>query len=155
MMIVGILALVVGLGIGGFAFWQWRKLTMIGGAPLVKTGQLVGNASEKGLISVEGAIQTPEPLIAPCSGRSCLYYEIVVQHEPPPAWWTPQLAQYCARSVTCHQENSHRERNHVERDGSSRRSSRPTWSNSAKRAQRASPRLAAGSILRTRRYERG
>ena len=25
--------------------------------------------------------------------------------EPPPAWWTPQLARYCARSVTCHQED--------------------------------------------------
>ncbi|MEM7608995.1 MAG: hypothetical protein AAF411_26910, partial [Myxococcota bacterium] len=64
MLFVGIILVVAGLGAAGFGFWQWRKLKMIGGAPLAKSGQLAGNASEKGLIAVEGNIETPEPLIA-------------------------------------------------------------------------------------------
>ncbi len=78
MMLVGILVLVGALVAVGVGVYQWRKLKMIGGAPLVKSGELVGNANEKGLISVEGQIEMPEPLIAPCSGRACLYYEISV-----------------------------------------------------------------------------
>ena len=83
MMIVGIIVLVGALAAIGAGVWQWRKLKMIGGAPMVKTAELVGNASETGLISVEGNIEMPNPLIAPCSGRPCVYYEIIVtqQHE--------------------------------------------------------------------------
>lgn len=76
-MIVGVVLAVIGLAVGGFAFWQWRKLSMIGGAPVAKTGQLQGAASEKGLIAVEGAIQSGG-LVAPCSGRPCLYYEVTI-----------------------------------------------------------------------------
>ncbi|MEM9863114.1 MAG: GIDE domain-containing protein [Myxococcota bacterium] len=75
---MGILLVLVGLGAAGFGFWQWRKLKMIGGAPLAKSGQIVGNASDKGLVAVEGNIETPEPLMAPCSGKPCLYYEVQV-----------------------------------------------------------------------------
>ena len=76
MMIGGILLILIALGVGGFGIWQWRKLKMIVDAPLVKTAQAATGANEKGLVSVEGAIVTPEPLIAPCSGRACLYYEV-------------------------------------------------------------------------------
>lgn len=77
LVIAGILLLLVSFGVCGFGIWQWRKMSMIGGAPLAQSGQAAGSASEKGLVAVEGSIITPEPLIAPCSGRSCLYYEVV------------------------------------------------------------------------------
>lgn len=81
-MIVGILLILVAFGALGFAFWQWRKLAMMSDAPLVKTAELVGNASEKGLISVEGRVEPAgQFLTAPVSGRACLYYEVVVKQK--------------------------------------------------------------------------
>lgn len=78
MMIVGIIVLVGALAAIGVGIYQWRKMKLVGDAPLVKTGEIVRGANEKGLVSVEGRIETPEPLISPCSGTPCLYYEVTV-----------------------------------------------------------------------------
>lgn len=82
MMILGIVLILVALGALGFAFWQWRKLAMMSDAPLVKTAELVGNASEKGLISVEGKVEAAgQFLTSPVTGTPCLYYQVVVKQK--------------------------------------------------------------------------
>ncbi|MEM9192250.1 MAG: GIDE domain-containing protein, partial [Myxococcota bacterium] len=81
MMIVGFIVVALALGVGVFALLQFLKLKRINETPLVKSGETQGKASPKGLISVEGRVETNQPLIAPCSGKHCLYYEIQVhQH---------------------------------------------------------------------------
>lgn len=72
------------LAIGGlvFGFLQRSKMKKILAAPFKKTGEIASNpqvADAKGTVSCEGAIQVQQPLIAPCSGKPCVYYEIKVE----------------------------------------------------------------------------
>ena len=75
MIVLGIVGVVVG-------FLQWQKMKKILAAPFKKTGEIAANpqvADAKGLISCEGAVQVQQPLVAPCSGKPCLYYEVKVE----------------------------------------------------------------------------
>ncbi len=72
------------LAIGGlvFGFLQRSKMKKILSAPFKKTGEIASNpqvADAKGTVSCEGAIQVQQPLVAPCSGKPCVYYEIKVE----------------------------------------------------------------------------
>ena len=70
---------VVGLVIG---LLQRSKMKKILAAPFKKTGEIASNpqaGDAKGTVSTEGAIQVQQPLIAPCSGKPCIYYEIKVE----------------------------------------------------------------------------
>lgn len=70
---------VVGLVIGVL---QRAKMKKILAAPFKKTGEVAQNpqaGDAKGTISTEGAIQVQQPLVAPCSGKPCVYYEIKVE----------------------------------------------------------------------------
>ncbi len=72
---VAVIALLVG-------FVQKRKMKGIVNAPFKKTGDIASNpqaGDAAGTISCEGAVVATEPLTAPCSGRSCIYYEIEVK----------------------------------------------------------------------------
>lgn len=75
MIVLGIVGVVVG-------FLQWTKMKKILAAPFKKTGEIAANpqvADAKGMISCEGAVQVQQPLVAPCSGKPCLYYEVKVE----------------------------------------------------------------------------
>lgn len=72
------------LAIGGlvFGFLQHTKMKKILAAPFKKTGEVASNpqaGDAKGVVSCEGAVQVQQPLVAPCSGKPCLYYEIKVE----------------------------------------------------------------------------
>jgi hypothetical protein len=72
------------LAIGGlvFGFLQRAKMKKILAAPFKKTGEIAQNpqaGDAKGLVSCEGAIQVQQPLVAPCSGKPCIYYKIEVE----------------------------------------------------------------------------
>ncbi len=72
------------LAIGGlvFGFLQHTKMKKILAAPFKKTGEVASNpqaGDAKGTVSCEGAVQVQQPLVAPCSGKPCLYYEIKVE----------------------------------------------------------------------------
>jgi hypothetical protein len=76
--------LLVALAIGGliFGLLQRSKMKKILAAPFKKTGEIASNpqvADAKGTVSCEGAIQVQQPLVAPCSGKPCVYYEIKVE----------------------------------------------------------------------------
>lgn len=47
-------------------------------APLRKTGEAV---QQQGAMSFEGAVRTQQPMMAPCSGRSCVYFELVIEQK--------------------------------------------------------------------------
>jgi hypothetical protein len=72
---LGIIALIVG------AFFKYKS-ARLSAAPLASTGDAARNgagvAGAKGAISVQGNVIMQQPLIAPCSGQQCLYYEIEV-----------------------------------------------------------------------------
>jgi len=81
-MAVGLFITVIGLAVVVFGFLQWSKMKKILAAPFKKTGEIAANpqaADAKGMISCEGAVQVQQPLVAPCSGKPCLYYEIKVE----------------------------------------------------------------------------
>src|SRR5207248_8916787 len=63
------------------AFFKFKS-ARLSKAPLVSTGDAAQRgaqvAGEKGAISVQGAVRVQEPLIAPASGKPCLYYELKV-----------------------------------------------------------------------------
>jgi len=60
------------------------KAKKILAAPFKKTGEIARNpqvADAKGTVSCEGAMAVQQPLVAPCSGKPCVYYEIeLVRH---------------------------------------------------------------------------
>lgn len=67
---------VIGIIIG---FLQRMKMTSILAAPFKKTGEIAANpgvADEKGNISAEGAVSAEPALVAPCSEKNCVYYEV-------------------------------------------------------------------------------
>ena len=71
----GIVALIV----GAFLKFKGGKLMK---TPFAKTGDAASNpsvADPKGRVSVEGNVECPQPLIAPCSGTPCLYYVLKVE----------------------------------------------------------------------------
>jgi hypothetical protein len=74
---VAIVALIVGI-------LQQMKAKKILAAPFRKTGEIAQNpqvADAKGTVSCEGAMVVQQPLVAPCSGKPCVYYEIeLVRH---------------------------------------------------------------------------
>lgn len=81
-MAVGLVISVIGLAVVVFGFLQWSKMKKILAAPFKKTGEIAANpqvADAKGMISCEGAVQVQQPLVAPCSGKPCLYYEVKVE----------------------------------------------------------------------------
>lgn len=70
------------LGLIGFVYgvFQRVKAGRITDAPLVSTGDLANRgravAGSKGQVSAQGNVACHQPVIAPFSGVSCLYYEI-------------------------------------------------------------------------------
>jgi hypothetical protein len=79
---IGIVLIVVGLVGAVFGFLQHVKMKKILAAPFKKTGEIASNpqaGDAKGTVSTEGAIQVQQPLVAPCSGKPCIYYEIKVE----------------------------------------------------------------------------
>ena len=71
--LIGVAALLV---VGGLV--TRAKAKRILAAPLRKTGeaaQLVGPAS------FEGAIRTNSPMVGPCSGKPCVYFELVIEQK--------------------------------------------------------------------------
>ena len=82
MQFVGIALLVVAVFAVLFAVIQHFKAKKLLAAPFHRTGEIAQNpgvADAKGLVSTEGAIEMPQVFTAPCSGRPCLYYEVVVE----------------------------------------------------------------------------
>ena len=74
---VALIAIIIGV-------LQQMKAKKILAAPFKKTGEIAQNpqvADAKGTISTEGAMVVQQPLMAPCSGKPCVYYEIeLVRH---------------------------------------------------------------------------
>jgi hypothetical protein len=74
---VALVALIIGI-------LQQMKAKKILAAPFKKTGEIAQNpavADAKGTISTEGAMVVQQPLMAPCSGKPAIYYEIeLVRH---------------------------------------------------------------------------
>ncbi|MFT3764067.1 MAG: GIDE domain-containing protein [Minicystis sp.] len=69
---VALVALIVGI-------LQQMKAKKILAAPFRKTGEIAQNpqvADAKGTVSCEGAMVVQQPLMAPCSGKPCIYYEV-------------------------------------------------------------------------------
>ncbi len=81
MMYVGFFVLVLALVASVFGFLQLRKMKAINSAPKKRTGELRSNPAAAGMVACEGAIRAESPLVAPCSGRACLYYEVEIKQE--------------------------------------------------------------------------
>lgn len=76
--------LLIALALAGLAFGllQHLKGKKLAAAPFHKTGHVASNpdsADTKGMVSAEGAVHMPQPLIAPCSGKPCVYFEVTVE----------------------------------------------------------------------------
>lgn len=85
MQYLGFFLIFVALIAGVVGLMQHLKMKKILAAPFKKTGEVAANpsvADPQGRISTEGAVQPGQQgLVAPCSGKPCLYYEIeVIQH---------------------------------------------------------------------------
>jgi hypothetical protein len=77
-------ALIAAIGIivmiwGGFQKYKAGRLLK---APFHPTGEVASKgeqvAGPKGAISTEGKVVCPQPLVSPCTGTPCLYYELKV-----------------------------------------------------------------------------
>ena len=78
----GIGIIVFGLLFALAGYMQRRKAAKILSTPFKKTGEIAANpavADAKGLVSCEGAVQTQQPIMAPCSNTPCVYYELKVE----------------------------------------------------------------------------
>jgi hypothetical protein len=77
LIVVALVALVIGI-------LQQMKAKKILAAPFKKTGEIAQNpavADAKGTVSCEGQMVVQQPMMAPCSGKPCVYYEIeLVRH---------------------------------------------------------------------------
>ena len=84
MQYLGFFLIFVALIAGVVGLMQHLKMKKILAAPFKKTGEAAQGqgADPQGRISTEGAVQPgQQQLVAPCSGKPCLYYEIeVIQH---------------------------------------------------------------------------
>ena len=84
MLVAGIVISVIGLLVVLGGLLQKNKAKKILAAPFKKTGEVAANpqvADAKGMISCEGAIQTQQPVMAPCSNSPCVYYELKVEKQ--------------------------------------------------------------------------
>jgi hypothetical protein len=83
-MLIGVGMLLGAVGFIGLVYGliMRARAGRISDAPFVKTGEAAAKgtavASPKGAISTEGNVTCPTPLVAPVSGKTCLYYEIKV-----------------------------------------------------------------------------
>ncbi len=81
---MGFIVLLLGLAGLGVGLFQHLKAKRILAAPFKKTGELKQDPTSsdpKGLISTEGNVVAPAPLLSPCSQTPCLYYEVeVIRH---------------------------------------------------------------------------
>jgi hypothetical protein len=79
---VGILLILLGLIGLAYGLVMRSRAGRVADAPFVKTGEAAAKgmaaANPKGAISVEGNVTCPQPLVAPVSGKTCLFYEIKV-----------------------------------------------------------------------------
>jgi len=72
------------LAFGTSSFFQMKRMAL---APFRRTGEVAlrvdgpGVASASGLVATEGKISAPNAIRAPCSGHTCLYYEITLDRE--------------------------------------------------------------------------
>ena len=77
LIVVAIVAVIAGV-------LNQMKAKKILAAPFKKTGEIAQNpqvADALGTVSCEGAIAVQQPLMAPCSGKPCVYYEVeLVRH---------------------------------------------------------------------------
>jgi E3 Ubiquitin ligase len=77
----------IALGIAGIVYGllMRKRASRVTSAPFVKTGEAAQKgtaaANAQGAISVEGNVSCTQPLLAPFSGKTCLYYEIKVTAE--------------------------------------------------------------------------
>ncbi|MCA9670039.1 MAG: hypothetical protein KC503_30800 [Myxococcales bacterium] len=83
--LVGVLVGALGVVAIIYAVMQKLKAGRLAKTPFAKTGDVANNGAAvsdpKGAVSVEGQVNCPQPLIAPASGRECLYYELKVVGE--------------------------------------------------------------------------
>lgn len=81
---IGIVLIVLGVVGAVIGLLQRMKMKKILAAPFRKTGEIAQNpqaGDAKGTVSTEGAILVQQPLVAPCSGKPCLYYEVKVERK--------------------------------------------------------------------------
>ncbi len=83
-MLIGIGLLLAVVGILGLVYGLFMRVRAgrVSDAPFVKTGEAASKgtavANPKGAISAEGNVTCPQPLVAPVSGKTCLYYEVKI-----------------------------------------------------------------------------
>jgi hypothetical protein len=79
----GWLLVLVGAVCGLVGLLLHRKVKKMNAVPYRRPAEIAqlgaGAADAKGLVSTEGAVAAPQPLLAPMSGQQCLAYEIVVE----------------------------------------------------------------------------
>lgn len=78
LVLLGVIGLIIGI------FYRFKS-ARLAAAPFVKTGDLASRgeavAGPKGAVSVQGAARVDKPLVAPASGKPCLFYEFrIVGH---------------------------------------------------------------------------
>ncbi len=84
MMYLGFVMIGLGVIFAIVGLLQRGKMNKILAAPFKKTGEIASNpqaGDAKGMISCEGAIQTQQPIMAPCSNSQCVYYELKVEKQ--------------------------------------------------------------------------
>jgi E3 Ubiquitin ligase len=81
MMYLGFFLLALALAVLVVGFIQRKKMKTILAAPFKPTGQALSSPDAKGLVSFQGQVQPTQQLMAPCSGRPCLYYEIEIKQQ--------------------------------------------------------------------------
>src|SRR4051812_47152572 len=83
----GFAAILIALGILGLIYGlvMRTRAGRVTNAPFVKTGEIAQKgsavANPKGMISAEGNVSCPQPLMSPVSNTMCLYYELKVTAE--------------------------------------------------------------------------
>ena len=78
MLYLGLGMIVLGAAAVAVGFYFRRKAAQLLAAPFRKTGEVPGLT---GVVSCEGAVRIAQPLIAPCSGQPCAYYQLEVQQQ--------------------------------------------------------------------------
>lgn len=82
-----IAAALIGFGIIGviIGIFMRMRAARVSDAPFVKTGEAAAKgtaaANAKGAISAEGNVSCQQPLIAPVSGKTCIFYMVTVTAE--------------------------------------------------------------------------
>ncbi|MDB4954725.1 MAG: hypothetical protein JWO36_2294 [Myxococcales bacterium] len=79
MLYLGIGLLVAGSLIVVMGLVTRNKAKRILAAPLRRTGEAAQSPNLEGLVGIEGAVRTMQPLMAPCSNRPCVYYSLKIE----------------------------------------------------------------------------